>query len=436
MKNRLTKFFTVFLAVVLCIGMAPATGSTAYAASRWGGSSISSWWNSWFGGSDKSDAPTKEEEEQPTDPDSGGKLNLSKSISKNDDGTYTINLEAYATGKVDVSTTESYKPTDIVLVLDQSASMLDGFSSSSTTTYEKISGKTNRELNHTDNLYVKDTDGKYYSVNVEYRWDWKQTYVYTYNGKTRTSTGIDSKGPNLDFYVQKTQTTTKSKEEALEAAVTQFVNQIQATATQHDVDYRVAIVGYGGYKERNYKNTEILTTPNVVNYGVATDDDYKDALVSVNDNGSLNSRISNAISNIIVETNTATSADLGMDMAQKILANNPSTAEERNKVVVMFTDGEPNHSNGFSNTVANTTIGTSKTIKDTYKANVFTVGILQNANPDDTTSDINKYMNYVSSNYPNAVSLTEGKTGSNQGYYMNAKMHHNLTVYSKKYLQV
>lgn len=51
MKNRLTKFFTVFLAVVLCIGMAPATGSTAYAASRWGGSSISSWWNSLFGGS-------------------------------------------------------------------------------------------------------------------------------------------------------------------------------------------------------------------------------------------------------------------------------------------------------------------------------------------------------------------------------------------------
>ena len=51
MKNRLTKFFTIFLAVVLCIGMAPATGSTAYAASRWGGSSISSWWNSWFGGS-------------------------------------------------------------------------------------------------------------------------------------------------------------------------------------------------------------------------------------------------------------------------------------------------------------------------------------------------------------------------------------------------
>lgn len=427
MKNRLTKFFTVFLAVVLCIGMAPATGSTAYAASRWGGSSISSWWNSWFGGSNKSDAPTKEEEEQPTDPDAGGKLNLSKSISKNDDGTYTINLEAYATGKVDVSTTESYKPTDIVLVLDQSGSMLDGFSTSSETTYVNYTGKTNKELyKNRDSLYVLENE-EYIKVEVNREWistgflSGYYEYTYSYNGNSESSQKEGNKGPNLPFYLKQTTQTTITKEEALKNAVTQFVNQIQATATQHDVDYRVAIVGYGGYKERDYKNTEILTTPNVVNYGVATDDDYKDALVSVNDNGSLNSRISNAINNIIVEEDTATSADFGMDMANKILANNSSTAEERNKVVVMFTDGEPNHGRGFSNTVANTTIGTSKTIKETYKANVFTVGILQDANPDDTSSNINKYMNYVSSNYPSASNLTNGGTGSNQGYYMNAK---------------
>lgn len=356
MKNRLTKFFTIFLAVVLCIGMAPATGSTAYAASRWGGSSISSWWNSLFGGSNKSDAPTKGEEEQPTDPDAGGKLNLSKSISKNDDGTYTINLEAYATGKVDVSTTESYKPTDIVLVLDQSASMLDSFSSTS-----------------------------------------RQT-----------------------------------KEEALEAAVTQFVNQIQATAKGHDVDYRVAIVGYGGSTSRgyNYKNTELLTTDKVVNYRNATDSDYEDALVSINDNGNLNSRVSNAIDRIIVERDTPTAADHGMEMAQNILENNKST--DRNKVVVMFTDGEPNHYSGFDTNVANTTINTSKTIKNTYNANVFTVGILQGANPDDTRNKINKYMNYVSSNYPNASDLDHGGSGSNQGYYMNAKNASQLNSIFKK----
>lgn len=435
MKNRLTKFFTVFLAVVLCIGMAPATGSTAYAASRWGGSSISSWWNSWFGGSNKSDAPTKEEEEQPTDPDAGGKLNLSKSISKNDDGTYTINLEAYATGKVDVSTTESYKPTDIVLVLDQSASMLDGFGTLSEAIYVNYKGKTNEELyEYKDNLYVLE-NGQYIKVEVNRKWISKgffggyYEYTYSYNGKSATIDRNSNVGPNWSFYAYKKELT---REEALEAAVTQFVNQIQATAKEHTVDYRVAIVGYGSFSDDNYKNTEILTTPNVVNYGVATDDDYKNALVSVNEHGSLNSRISNAIKNIIVESDTATSADLGMDMAQKVLANNSSTAEERNKVVVMFTDGEPNHSSGFSTDVANTTIGTSKTIKDTYKANVFTVGILQNANPDDTTSNINKYMNYVSSNYPNASNLTNGGAGSNQGYYMNAKNASQLNSIFKK----
>lgn len=435
MKNRLTKFFTVFLAVVLCIGMAPATGSTAYAASRWGGSSISSWWNSWFGGSNKSDAPTKEEEEQPTDPDAGGKLNLSKSISKNDDGTYTINLEAYATGKVDVSTTESYKPTDIVLVLDQSASMLDSFGTLSEAIYVNYKGKTNEELyEYKDNLYVLE-NGQYIKVKVNREWissgffGGYYKYTYSYNGKSTTSDRNSSVGPNWSFYAYKKELT---REEALEAAVTQFVNQIQSTATQHNVDYRVAIVGYGSFSDDNYKNTEILTTQNVVNYRNATTDDYKNALVSVNDNGNLNSRISNAIDRIIVESDTATSADLGMDMAQKVLANNTLKNQDRNKVVVMFTDGEPNHGSGFDTTVANTTIGTSKTIKSTYNANVFTVGILQNANPDDTSSNINKYMNYVSSNYPNASSLRNPREGSNQGYYMNAQNATQLNSIFKK----
>ena len=52
MKDRLTKLFTTFLAVVLLVGMSPAAATTAYAAS-WnsGGKSISNWWNNWFGGS-------------------------------------------------------------------------------------------------------------------------------------------------------------------------------------------------------------------------------------------------------------------------------------------------------------------------------------------------------------------------------------------------
>lgn len=48
-------------------------------------------------------------------------LVMDKTATANDDGTYNITLEAYTTGSV--STTESTKPTDIVLVLDQSGSM-------------------------------------------------------------------------------------------------------------------------------------------------------------------------------------------------------------------------------------------------------------------------------------------------------------------------
>lgn len=47
--------------------------------------------------------------------------NLIKSATKNDDGTYTIQLESWVTGKVEQTTGSA--PLDIVLVLDQSGSM-------------------------------------------------------------------------------------------------------------------------------------------------------------------------------------------------------------------------------------------------------------------------------------------------------------------------
>ena len=51
--------------------------------------------------------------------DSEDQVVLSKAATLTEDGTYTINLEAFATGEVD----EYVKPVDMVLVLDQSASM-------------------------------------------------------------------------------------------------------------------------------------------------------------------------------------------------------------------------------------------------------------------------------------------------------------------------
>lgn len=54
-------------------------------------------------------------------------LVTSKSVTNNSDGTYTINIEAYATGTIKTETVTTSTPCDIVLVLDLSRSMDSGF---------------------------------------------------------------------------------------------------------------------------------------------------------------------------------------------------------------------------------------------------------------------------------------------------------------------
>ena len=50
-------------------------------------------------------------------------MEISKTATANKDGSYTITLEAYATGAKVISDITKDVPTDIILVLDQSGSM-------------------------------------------------------------------------------------------------------------------------------------------------------------------------------------------------------------------------------------------------------------------------------------------------------------------------
>lgn len=95
----------------------------------------------------------------------------SKTAAKNADGTYTITLEAYATGSKVISEIQKDVPTDIVLVLDQSGSMTDDMG---TVKYEKYSSKTTNADNYdrrhngdSANLWYQLSDGSYVPVNVE-----------------------------------------------------------------------------------------------------------------------------------------------------------------------------------------------------------------------------------------------------------------------------
>ena len=112
-----------------------------------------------------------------------------------------------------------------------------------------------------------------------------------------------------------------------------------------------------------------------------------------------------------IKPNGATRAANGMELAKGIT----SGREDAQKVVVFFTDGKPTRRSDFSPTVANNAIAAAKAMKD-EGATVYTIGIFDGADPsaDPTsykTSDENKFMYAMSSNYPKATSYTSGKLG-------------------------
>lgn len=113
--------------------------------------------------------------------DSG--MQVSKTATPNSDGTYTITLEAYATGSQVTSTITKDIPTDIILVLDQSGSMDDPMGGYVYNAYteggfspRKYHNDEYYPLRHnggSENLWHKLNNNEYIAVSVE------QKMVYT-----------------------------------------------------------------------------------------------------------------------------------------------------------------------------------------------------------------------------------------------------------------
>ena len=111
----------------------------------------------------------------------------------------------------------------------------------------------------------------------------------------------------------------------------------------------------------------------------------------------------------------ATRADYGLEKANAVLAGARANAK---KVVVFFTDGEPNSYSGFDAGVADTAVKNAKTLKDSGTT-IYSVGVFSKADPSDTSGNFNAYMNAVSSNYPKATTYRNLGTRVDGGnYYM------------------
>ena len=193
----------------------------------------------------------------------------------------------------------------------------------------------------------------------------------------------------------------QTKLQALKNAVGSFLDKTAEVnaGVSADKQHRIGIVSYAS-GARTDANLTACTSQNVNN--------LKSTVNGFNANG-------------------ATYADSAMTSAQTVLSGARSDAK---KLVIFFTDGEPNHGNGFDNEVAADVVNTANAIKDNG-AIIYTIGVFGGADPDDTTEDFNQYMNAVSSNYPTATAdgsngilgwgsyftVTWGDGSTDNGYY-------------------
>lgn len=315
-----------------------------------------------------------------------------------DPSTGLLTLEAYATGST--TTTTSTAPVDIVLVLDVSGSM-----DKSIVSYTYTAAY---EINSNGTYYYQDANGQYqqayYCSNCS-NWYTEEHYDHwifgSYHGGTRLTPKTSADSTGTQFYTR-TESTAK-KIDALKTAVNGFIDSVAAKSA----DSQIAIVKFAGDKGDIVGNDTYKKGGYTYNYSQIVQN-----LTTVDETGA--SSLKTAVNGLIAAGTTL--ANYGMEHAQTII--NGAKDNGRQKVVVMFTDGEPNgieEVSGFEKEVANGAIAASKSIKEAG-ATVYTIGCFGTLTGD-TKTNVDKYMNYVSSNYPSAASMTNAGTKTSDNFY-------------------
>ncbi len=210
----------------------------------------------------------------------------------------------------------------------------------------------------------------------------------------------------------------------LKKAATTITDLVYQEAKMHDVDHRIAMVGFamgsttqdsGSYPK--FMNSEILTTGGApIQYSdkasATLNNAYKNALVSVNVNGNKNSVITTAIDSIAASG--ATAANIGLTMAANIFAQNSIEGTNRTRVVIFMTDGEPTSWASYDEkNVANPAIKQANQLKsESCGATIYSVGI------DCDTNTNKKFLNAVSSNYDSVESMSSDiSTATNDFFF-------------------
>lgn len=402
--------------------------------------------------------------------DNGNGLAYSKTISQPDqNGVYTITLESFVTGAVTVK--DEDVPADIILVLDVSGSMTwpKGEATQTTKTTFSYNDIVNGEVDYfrtfgdyTEQIYGELYNGRYYLyVSPDTKNNDRAGNYLRSDGRTTDNRNNAASSTNPDDVIVTTYQTGRngwdrrgdyfqgtSRIHALKDAVEVFIDEIDkndANFTDENgnilgprdgrLGNRIAIVKFASDKNDNPTPTEYMEGEsswwgfeytNTWNYSQIVRQ-----LTNVENNvETLKADVKSFIAR------GSTQAGYGMSYANTILsgidAYNTANKRVSSKNVVMFTDGEPQ-----DNYAA---IAEAYVAKNTYKAKVYTVGVFTTSPSSTGNNDSRtmwRYMNYVSSNYPNASGInTAGDDGdSTAGYYRDASGNASLTDIFKQIAQ-
>lgn len=239
---------------------------------------------------------------------------MDKSVEKTGEDTYTVTLEQYVTGTV---TEGKATPIDVVLVLDVSGSMEDGFSSTSYVITYEVRKDRDYYIKNSNDEYIKVSwcnECKAFTDGCIWKWDWGWHHTPG-TAYTPLKSESDNTPGAVKFYKQQTSSTPKIN--SLKSAVNSFID----TIAKDSQDSQIAIVKFAGdksdtvgnttYKEGRYtyNHTQIVKGLTSVKDGVG---DLKSAVNSLNPAG-------------------ATRADYGMEKAISVFgnANNVPTDRQR-----------------------------------------------------------------------------------------------------------
>ena len=367
---------------------------------------------------------------------------VTKTATPKEDGTVDISITAYTTGEVTAHSTVT--PTDIVLVLDVSGSMDDEVEESTITGYTEVQGSdqswdflwwsdTRYGFASTDTTYYIDKNGT--KIPVTYAGEDDNNYDFYTDGSSYYYPVMESgytnqalSYPIVQFYSATIETTTQSKMEVLKAGAKAFIETTAAKnagITDASKMHRIAIVKYAD--DSYYSGTASTQTLTLAegNNKNSSGYNYTQVVKGLLPVTSANATVlEDAIDSL--DAGGATAIDYGMNLASALLGSQES--DDRADVIIAFTDGEPNHQNGFDSTVANNALDTAASLKSTGDVSVYTISMAENADASVLgTNQTNQFMHYLSSNYPNAISMSNSGTGDiAKGYYLTPDGDHAL----------